>query len=166
MGVGIVLINNDYDIEYALRKHSLMVFRLAYAKTGNASDAEDIVQEVFLTLIRKNPVFDSEEDRKAWLIRVTINRSNSLWRTAWRKRVHLWGIREAYHEEPEHDTGLRDAISRLSSDDRVLIHLHYFEGFKIEEIAEMIRCPSSTIRSRLYRARNKLRRLIIEEKQK
>jgi len=158
-----VLINNDYDIEYALRKHSLMVFRLAYAKTGNASDAEDIVQEVFLTLVRKNPVFDSEEDRKAWLIRVTINRSNSLWRTAWRKRVHLWGIREAYHEESEHDTGLRDAINRLNSDDRVLIHLHYFEGFKTDEIAAMLGRRHATVRTQLMRARKRLKSQLTEE---
>lgn len=55
-----------------------LVYRLAYARTGNHADAEDICQDVFLTLARKNPSFEAEENRCAWLIRVTINRTVSL----------------------------------------------------------------------------------------
>lgn len=71
-------LSTDNEIEETLNKYSLMVYRLAYFQTGTRHDADDIYQEVFLRLIKVNPSFESEEHRKAWLIRVTVNCCNSL----------------------------------------------------------------------------------------
>ena len=62
--------------EAVIRRYSNMVYRLAFARTGNVSDAEDLYQEVFLRYLTKAPAFASEEHRKAWLLRVAVNCAN------------------------------------------------------------------------------------------
>ena len=59
-------------------KYSTMVYKLAFARTRNKENAEDIFQEVFLRYVRKQPKFESEAHEKAWFIRVTINCSKTL----------------------------------------------------------------------------------------
>ena len=66
-----------------LDQYGDMVFRTAYAMVKNTHDAEDIAQDVFVSLVRTHPVFVSAEHQKAWLLRVTINRSKSFLRSAW-----------------------------------------------------------------------------------
>lgn len=63
--------------EKVIKQYSDMVYRLAFARTGTKHDADDVFQEVFFRYVKKRPVFRDEEHRKAWLIRVTINCSNS-----------------------------------------------------------------------------------------
>lgn len=74
------------DFETVVKKHENRIYRTALAITGNISDGEDIVQEVFLRAYEKGPEFESEEHEKAWLIRVTVNLCNSRLRSPWRKR--------------------------------------------------------------------------------
>ncbi len=74
------------DFETVVTKHENRLYRTALAITGNMSDAEDIVQEVFLRIYEKAPEFESEEHEKAWLIRVTVNLCNSRLRSPWYKR--------------------------------------------------------------------------------
>ena len=62
--------------EAVIRRYSDMVYRLAFARTGNRSDAEDLYQEVFLRYLTKAPAFTSEDHRKAWLLRVAVNCAN------------------------------------------------------------------------------------------
>lgn len=75
------------SMEQVIKFYSGMVYRLALARTGTIYDADEVYQEVFLRYIRKNPEFKSEEHRKAWLIRVTVNCSKSLLSSAWRKKT-------------------------------------------------------------------------------
>ena len=70
-----------------VRRYSDMVYRLAFARTGNTADAEDVYQEVFLRYLRSDPQFTSEEHRKAWLLRVTINCAKKLHAAPWRRRT-------------------------------------------------------------------------------
>ena len=77
-------------VEEVLARYSNMVYRLAYARTMNKCDAEDITQEVFIKYMKHQQELTEEEYRKAWLIRVTINASKSLLTSAWnRKRVSM-----------------------------------------------------------------------------
>ena len=64
-------------VESVVNKYADMVYRLAFAQVRSKSDADDIFQEVFLRYVRSKPVFENEEHRKAWLIRVTVNCSNN-----------------------------------------------------------------------------------------
>ena len=73
--------------EAVIRRYSDMVYRLAFARTGNRSDAEDLYQEVFLRYLTKAPAFTSEDHRKAWLLRVAVNCANRFHTAPWRKRT-------------------------------------------------------------------------------
>ena len=75
------------EAEEALERYGNMVYRLAVLKTGTSQDAEDVFQEVFLRLVQRKEAFANEEHLKAWLLRVTLNRSNSLWKSPWRQRT-------------------------------------------------------------------------------
>lgn len=68
----------DESIESIIGHYSQMVYRLAFARVGNKYDADEVFQEVFLRYVRKNPKFNDEEHRKAWLIKVTVNCSKTL----------------------------------------------------------------------------------------
>ena len=76
-----------HDSEYILRKYGSLVYKLAYARAGNKYDAEDISQDVFVRFIRHINEITNEEYAKAWLIRATVNRSNSLFSSVWRQRT-------------------------------------------------------------------------------
>ena len=74
-------------IASVVREYANMVYRLAFAQVRSRSDADDIFQEVFLRYVRNALVFQSEEHRKAWLIRVTINCAKKHWASLWRRRT-------------------------------------------------------------------------------
>ena len=75
------------DQEEAVRRYADMVYRLAFARMGNTSDAEDVFQEVFLRYLTSARDFASEEHRKAWLLKVTVNCAKKLHTAPWRRRT-------------------------------------------------------------------------------
>ena len=150
-------LQSSTDVRRVIELYTPLVYRLAYARTGSHADAEDICQDVFLTLARKNPDFDAEENRRAWLIRITVNRAASLWRTPWKKRVVLGDDSARHRAALPRDEALSDALSALSGDDRALIQLHYYEGFRTDEIAAMLGRRPATVRTQLMRARKRLK---------
>lgn len=153
-------LTNDQDVQRVLSLYALPLYRLAYARTRSQSDAEDICQEVFLELVSRNPSFPSESARRAWLIRVTVNKSNSLWRTLWRRRVELREQVEVAAAQSDASTALADALSALSEDDRMLIHLFYYEGLKSGEIAAILKRRPDAVRKQLSRARGRMRTIL------
>ncbi len=138
----------------AFKRYSDMVYRLAFARVKNKYDADDILQEVFLRFIKVKEKVNNEEHAKALLIRITINCSKSMLTSSWFKRT-----------EPlsEHlsvsDKGIDtlDAVLRLPQKYRTVIHLHYYMGYSIDEIAAILKSKPSTVKSWLYRARQKLK---------
>lgn len=148
----------DKTPEQLVHVYGAMVYRLAYAQTRSKSDADDIFQEVFLRVVQNGPSFDDEAHEKAWLLRVTLNCLKSHWRMAWRR-----------HDTPLHDripfpapeeNAVEEALQRLPPRYRAAIHLYYYEGYSATEIAEMAGEKPSTVRTRLTRARQKLRELL------
>ena len=141
--------------EEEIRRYAAMVYRLALARTGSSADAEDIFQEVFLRYVSKAPAFTSEEHRKAWLLRVTANCAGKLRAAPWRRLTEpLSDLLAA--PEPE-ESGLWDALQRLRPEDRTVLHLYYYEELSTGEIARLLGCRPGTVRSRLTRARARLR---------
>ena len=74
------------EAEQIIRQYSDMIYRIAVHNLSNIADAEDILQDVCISLLTKCPKQRDPEHLKAWLIRVTINKCNSLHRLAWRRR--------------------------------------------------------------------------------
>ena len=138
----------------AFEKHSDMVYRLAVARVKNKYDADDILQEVFLRFIKYKDKVENEEHLKALLIRITINCSKSLLTSGWFKRTEP--LSESLSVRDEYSDTL-DAVLRLPKKYRTVIHLHYYMGYSVEEIAKILKSKPSTVKSQLHRARQKLK---------
>jgi len=147
----------------AVEKYLDMVYRLAYARTGSRQDAEDISQNVMLKLVIHAAEIESEQHLKHWLIRVTVNESIGLFRSAWRRLttpMDLSRLPEKAHTKD--NTALDEALSALSPKLRVVVHLYYYEDMTTAKIAETLKVKPDAVRERLHRARKKLRQQLTE----
>lgn len=144
------------DADALARQYAAAVYRLAYVRTGSQADAEDVMQEVFLHLIRAKPVFSSQEHAKAWLLRVAANCVSDLFRLPWRKREEPLDEETVVLAGPE-TGGVMEAVLSLPVRYRIPIHLHYYEGYSVAEIAEITGKSEGTVKTRLFRARSLLR---------
>ena len=149
------------DTAQAAERYGTMVYRLAYAQTRSRCDADDIFQEVFLRYHRSAPAFETEEHRKAWLLRVTANRTKSLLASPWRRRAAP--LEDVYAYTDPEESAVDAAMASLPPKYRAVIHLYYFEGYTSDEIAGLLECKPSTVRSRLSRARERLGAILKEE---
>ena len=138
----------------AFKKHSDMVYRLAVARVKNKYDADDILQEVFLRFIKAKDKVENEEHLKALLIRITINCSKSMLTSSWFKRTEA--LSESFSVSDEYSDTL-DSVMRLPQKYRTVIHLHYYMGYSVDEIADILKSKPSTVKSQLHRARQKLK---------
>lgn len=156
------------DREEAARlveQYSMAVYRLAYARTGNREDAEDITQETFLRLVRTAPAFRDGEHCKAWLLRVAANCAVDLHRSPWRRRsVPLEEAEQMAAPELAEEDGMLASILALPEEYRVVVHLYYYEDLSTGEIAKVLCKREGTIRTRLSRARAMLREDLQEGK--
>lgn len=149
------------DTAAAVERYGTMVYRLAYAQLRSRHDADDVFQEVFLRYHRAAPAFASEDHRRAWLLRVTVNCARSLAASPWRRRTVP--LEDVYaYDEPE-ESGLDEALAQLPPKYRSVIHLYYYEGCGTEETAHLLGRRPSTVRAQLTRARQMLARLLKEE---
>lgn len=150
--------------ETIFQTHGDRLFAVAYAVCRNREDAEDAVQD---TLIRYNGVkkeFESQEHIKAWLLRVVINRAKDIRASFWRRRRADWQeTMSALPFEDPADSRLFEAVMGLDEKYRVVIQLFYYEDYSVEEIANILKCPSGTVKSRLSRARALLKQTLKEE---
>ena len=149
--------------EELVDKYAKLVYQLAYARTRSREAAEDTFQDVFLRLVSKRPVFDSEEHEKAWFCRVTVNCANSYWRNPFRRKTEpLDAAAELAAPEPE-EARLDEYLDRLPPEQRVAVHLYYYEGYSTPEIAALVGKSESAVRMRLMRARRLLREYLEDE---
>lgn len=147
--------------EQVIRFYSDMVYRLAFARTGTRHDADDVYEEVFLRYLKKKPKFQSEEHRRAWLIRVTINCSNTFLTSTWQRRTQE--LPENLPFQQQEDYHLYNYLQQLPAKYRSVIHLFYYEEMSVEEISRLLHRKPSTVRTQLTRARDQLRQIIKEE---
>ena len=145
--------------EKAFKKYADMVYRLGFVRTKNISDSEDILQEVFLRYLKIWNKMESEEHIKAMLIRITLNCTNSFLTSSWIKKTEPINENLPY-EIPEQDTDVLGAVLKLPIRYRTVIHLHYYCGYSTEEISKILKTNPSTIKTRLKRGREQLKRSI------
>lgn len=151
-------IDKNKYLENMVEKYSNMVYRLALTRTKSKENSEDVYQEVFLRLSRKLPNFESEEHEKAWLIKVTINCSKNLLNSNFLKYNSELKEEIAFETKERHD--IYYAVQELPLKYRTIIHLYYYEQYKINEISKILNISENTIKSRLSRAREKLKQKI------
>ena len=160
--------NHAGDMAYfeeIYEKYATDVLRVSYFYLGDRQKAEDVCQDVFVRLITNAPVLQ-EGREKAWLLKVALNRCRDLWRGAWVKRVILGSPAFELIPAPDEIDKLADqqeimgAIHQLPASFREVILLHYYQGYGITEIVEMMDLPEGTISSRLSRGRKKLESIL------
>lgn len=150
----------DY-LRRSMERYGESVYRLALCRLRSVPDAEDVCQDVFLRLLRKgDPAWD-EERTKAFLLRCAVNRCADLGRQRQRRRESPWEeLPDRPAEERDEARALWEAVGQLPPPQRTVIHLHYGEGYATGEIAAILRVPAATVRTRLYRGREKLREVL------
>ena len=149
--------NRPVDWEELVTQNENRLYRAALAILGCQQEAEDAVQDAFLRYLEKAPA--DLENPSAWLMRVLVNGCKSRLRLAWRRVGPLPDTLPA--PGPEERQELEELFS-LPPEDRAVIHLHYYEGYSTNEIAQLLGCRPGTVRSRLSRARERLRKLLVE----
>lgn len=145
-------------LEDVIPAYENTLYRAALAILGDPQEAEDVVQEAFLRLWEKNPAFESPAHQRSWLLKVTVNGCKSRLRAPWRRRTAP--LLESYPAADPEEQAVLEVIQSLPPKDRAALHLYYYEGYQTAEIAAMTGWREGTVRSRLARARDKLRELL------
>ena len=146
---------NEDEITDVVNKYADMVYRIALTRTGTVENAEDILQEVFLKYSEKMPDFQDEEHRKAWLIKVTINLTKNFHNLAWNKRVVK--LDESIVFDNEEENSVFSVVCELPQNYKTVIYLMYYEGYKVKEIASLMKKSEGTIKTWAFRARETLK---------
>ena len=153
--------------ELVVKTYADMVYKIAYRYTANPTDAEDVFSETFLAYFKKDRAFESEEHRKAWLIRVTINRCRDLQR-AGAVRAYT-PLEDVLHQPDMGDSAhlegrpVLQAILALPEKYRTVLVLHGLEGQPVELIAKELLLTPSAVKMRLKRGREMLRSSLEKE---
>ena len=143
-------------------KYENTLFRAALAILGDVQEAEDAVQDTLLRYLEKRPEFRDREHEKAWLLKVAANRCKSVLRARLRHpAVELLDVYPAPDGDGSRE--LMEAILSLPANQRAAVHLHYYEGYTSQEIGAILGQRPGTVRSHLSRARDALRRYLLEE---
>lgn len=150
----------QYSYNEIADKYIDTVYRLALSRTKSREHAEDISQDVFVKLMQNKKKFESEEHLKAWLLRVTINLTKDLFSSHWYRTTDELDENITY--EATESNGVYDAVMALPQKYRTVIHLHYFEGYRVEEIALITNSTAGTVKSQLHRGREMLKNIMEE----
>lgn len=166
--------------ERLMRPHLDKLYRLAFRLTGTVADAEDLVQDVLVKLYTRRAELSSIEDLSPWLGRVLYNLFVDTRRRSKRRRLGLVATdveqqsASATHHSPAPDpqaqtaqafdiSRLHEALQRLSEEHRTVVLLHDAEGYTLAEIQRVTDVPVGTLKSRLHRARARLREILKED---
>lgn len=138
-------------------RHIETVYRVCFSLMGNSFDAEDATQAVFLKLMEKNIQFSDTEHEKAWLITAARNQCRDIHRQWWRKKVVALNQVEAISTDNYETDPVVDALMQLPSRLRIILYLHYYEGYKLSEIAGMLGLNINTVKTQIRTAKQKLK---------
>ncbi|MDR2569320.1 MAG: sigma-70 family RNA polymerase sigma factor [Oscillospiraceae bacterium] len=140
--------------------HSNMVYRIALSYLRQVQDAEDAVQVVFLKMIEGRAVPEPGKER-AFITRITVNYCKDVLRSVWKNRVQPLSD-EIVFEEKE-DRELFDVIMGLATKYRVVIYMHFYEGYTFSEIADFMKINTSAVSMRIHRAKKLLKNILGED---
>lgn len=151
------------EFQRIAEKYIDTVYRVALSFCNSKSDAEDAVQNAFYKLMQTDVEFVDDEHIRRWLIKVAINECKMMFRSYWNKNVISYEettLEPTYIENEKKE--LFDEVMKLPAKYRVVVHLYYYEGYSCDEIAKLLSISSSSVQTRLQRARNKLKEQLKE----
>ncbi|MCU1265643.1 MAG: polymerase, sigma-24 subunit, subfamily [Acidobacteria bacterium] len=160
------------ELEILFREHHKHLFSAAHRVTGSPADAEDVLQTVFLRLVKNHESYDLAENPQAYLSRAAINASLDLIRSRQRAKTvgmdetpaELMAVKsgnpETQHADRELQALIRQAVGRLGATAAEMFVLRYYEGHDNREIARLMGTSQMVVGVVLHRARTKLRKEI------
>lgn len=154
---------SEADIRRILQAHGNALYRTAFLLLGNQADIQDVLQEVLLRFLEKSPAFSSEDHERAWLLHVATNCCMDCLR--FRKKhacVDLSLLQECL-AAPEQQSHIEELYALPAKWKSVLI-LHYFEGYSVAEIAQIMKLSKNAVKKRLQRGREALKLALSETK--
>ncbi|MBE6820753.1 MAG: sigma-70 family RNA polymerase sigma factor [Ruminococcaceae bacterium] len=146
------------DFERVFKRNNKRLFLIALSFTANQYDAEDILQNSFMKLLKTKTEFENDEHIDKWLTSVTVNECKNLLKSAFRKKsADFEDYVATCSFESEKSEDLFNAVMSLPKKLRTVIHLFYYEDMPIKEIADMLNIKQSAVKTRLCRAREQLK---------
>lgn len=157
--------NINMQFEELFNKYSSMVYRTAYFLTKSKYMADDITQETFIRIMKKFHLYNPEKPIEPWIYRITMNITRNMIRK--QKLLNIVGVNSQGIEEvedkilkSEQENELWEEINHLSYKSKEVIVLHYYSELTLEEVAETLKIPIGTCKSRLNYGLEKLRKSI------
>lgn len=148
--------STEFDIERIVDKYGNMLFRICLVILCNTNDAEDVVQDTFITYLTKSPTIHDSEHEKAWLITVATNRCKNLRRFNFmHKHIDINDLQ--LHCKDEENYGLLEQLMKLPGKHKPVLLLYYVEGYKVDEISSVLNISTSAVKKRLQRGRELIR---------
>ena len=141
------------------------VWGVCYSYMQNPDDADDMVQETFVRLMSYSPSFDNEKQERAWMIITASNLCKDTLKSKERRCDSLDDHLELAVEEPIQDS-LTPLISKLNENYKTIVYLHYYVGYHVNEIAELLNISKAMVKTTLHRARKKLKEMLEEDNEK
>ena len=135
------------------------LYRFCLLQMKNPADAEDVLQDVFVKRLYQAPKFKSPEHERNWLFQVALNLCRDEWRRSRRSELPLAAA--AGVSLPPEELSLLDQVSNLPEKQRTVLHLHYYQGYGLREIARLLGVTVPTVKMRLKRGREALRKELL-----
>lgn len=154
-------ITQDSFLE-AYEKYKNTVYSVIFNYVQNIDDANDLQQEVFIKLLNSEVDYETEEHLKNWLIRVAIN----MCKNHARRSRYISGDaipEDLPYEVKEDEMDVLSNVLTLPEKYRIPIHLYYYEEYSVKEIGKLLDMPESTVKIRLKRGREKLKKSLLKE---
>lgn len=152
------------DFEKAVDSYGDIIYKTAFVRSGSVSNAEDVFQETFFKLSVYKKEFKDEEHLKAWLIRVAINECKMIKHSeANRLREELDDNAAEKNVDFSYENPVADAVMSLPEKYRLAVLYYYYYGFSCVEAARLLKISEPALRTRLKRAREKLKEILQEE---
>ena len=150
---------SEEEMTYAIHQYGDLVQKICCLHKKQKSDIDYIFQTVFLKYAQAKD-FNDREHEKAWIVKVTMNACKSTYRDWFHKHASLSDVIETYGISQENTSYMLDALYKLNENYRKVIYLHYYEGYKIKEIADILHKKENTIHTWLKRAKDELKDLL------
>lgn len=145
------------EIEAIYRRNFKLVYQICLVLMKNVPDAEDAAQTVFGRVMEQDTPFRDPEHEKAWLIVTARNECRDQLKHWWRRCREAPSALDALVWEQPQDGLVWEQVAALPDKHRLVLFLHYYQGYATDEIAQILGENPSTVRSRLVQARKKLK---------
>ena len=152
---------SDEEVEQTIIEYSDLLYKICFLILKDDSDVQDVLQETFIKYMTKSPDFESENHKKAWLIKVSQNKCKEFLRFHKKHAaVPLEEVEESFSVTDGMDTDTSNILSliwNLKYKLKSVVILYYIEGYKVNEVARILGISESAVKKRLERARKELR---------